>query len=440
MPTYVPFITSLGQQFVTSDGYDFYVEGDASILSVDLYINTSEPARVDKSDYLSSQGSVSGTFREATDIINPVIMIEYGSVPTFNYIRISAFNRYYYVRNIVSVYKDLWAVECECDVLMSYKDYIYDLECLISRQQTASKCVNAQGVADTLLTIDNVLHITNTPFPNTPFNTSSDTLINNIVITVVGKGLGEHGDSTSSGTHIHNPSTNFPKASRYSNVYITNYQYLRYFLNKIWTSSIWESLKAAFNEPLEQIISIKMYPFDLTKENSSGKTRGVYHMQEGDKLDLGIVSLDLGIDITGFYQMNSNYDSIFEFGEVEIPWNLTRPFLNFEPYTELQLYLPYIGTIKLSALEFMNNKLSLEYSIDFSSGCCEAYIFRGEIGEGGLYTYTLAQSAEGIIGQDMPYSSVNGAAISREATSSILNAISGTSQTALGAAALMAII
>lgn len=433
MPTYAQYVTSDSKNYITSDDKNFLVIAE-EYLTINLYINTAEQSRVDKTGYLSSHGSIIGVFREATDIIHPVFMYNEVSLPTFNYVRIPTLGRYYYVRNIISTSYGLWAIELECDVLMSYKDNIYELDCLISRQQTASKCVDADTIPDELLTTDNSFSIAKYDFPNTPFSTSLDALTNNVVISVVGKGSNYYGDISSTGRNIHNPSTGFAKAGRYCNAYITSVTYLQYFLDKVWSTGIWSDLKAAYNEPLEQIISIKMYPFDLTAVNSEGKNRGVTRKSIGEKLNIGIVELDMGNDITGFYSMSPYYDSIFDFGTLRIETRSDRRFLDYSPYTDMVLYLPYIGTVSLNPIEVNNRTTSVEYAIDFATGACNAYIYTG------TGSPVLIHNVEGLIGQDVPYSCVNRAAISREITRSVINAVTGTAQMATGAAAFAMLI
>ena len=45
-------------------------------------------------------------------------------IPTFNYVYIPVFNRYYFVDNIVSVRNRLWRISMSVDVLMSFKEQI----------------------------------------------------------------------------------------------------------------------------------------------------------------------------------------------------------------------------------------------------------------------------------------------------------------------------
>lgn len=102
---------------------------------INLYQNTAEQNRLDKTDYLKSVGTLNGTFREPTSVTSPSISIEMDGVPTFNYIYIPNFNRYYYVTEITNLRKNVWQIDCTVDVLMSYKDAIRKCPARVERNQ-----------------------------------------------------------------------------------------------------------------------------------------------------------------------------------------------------------------------------------------------------------------------------------------------------------------
>lgn len=54
-----------------------------------LYKNSAEPNRVNKFDYLTYVGELTGTLRESCSIVNPMITIEYNGVPDFNYVYVN---------------------------------------------------------------------------------------------------------------------------------------------------------------------------------------------------------------------------------------------------------------------------------------------------------------------------------------------------------------
>ena len=73
--------------------------------------------------------------RDSISVTDMTIEIEY-PIPTFNYVYIPLFNRYYFVDDISSVVYGVWSVSLSVDVLMSYKDTIKTLEAFVDRSQS----------------------------------------------------------------------------------------------------------------------------------------------------------------------------------------------------------------------------------------------------------------------------------------------------------------
>lgn len=94
-----------------------------------------ESRMLDKTTYLLNAKNIVGTFRGEVNIVAPSFEYECSEVPTFNYVYIKDFNRYYFVRSIVSVRQNLYEITCDVDVLMTYKEDIKKSYCVISRNQ-----------------------------------------------------------------------------------------------------------------------------------------------------------------------------------------------------------------------------------------------------------------------------------------------------------------
>lgn len=104
--------------------------------NINLYKSSAETHRVDKTNYLESVGVLSGALRAECSVTRPSIVVQMDTLPVFNYAYIPAFNRYYFVENgPVSVGKNLWRINFNCDVLMSYKEGIDSLTAIIARQE-----------------------------------------------------------------------------------------------------------------------------------------------------------------------------------------------------------------------------------------------------------------------------------------------------------------
>lgn len=153
----------------------------ATTFNINLYQNSAEVNRVDKTEYLTPAGVLSGALREECSIVSPSITFKQESVPTFNYVYIEIFGRYYFVTGMTSVSKDLWRMSLSCDVLMTWKDDIRALTAIIARQETSYNPL----LLDSDLPAQANQNITVAEFPESGFATG-ETINYPFVLTVVG--------------------------------------------------------------------------------------------------------------------------------------------------------------------------------------------------------------------------------------------------------------
>lgn len=133
---YIPFESSEGDTVLTSDDAVFNVRSIYSnYFTLTCYQNRAENNRINKNDHLTEITTISGVLRESCSIQNPSFTIEYDHVPDFNYINIPSFGRYYFVTNITSVGMNLWKLDLTCDVLMSFRTSIMNLDAFIERNE-----------------------------------------------------------------------------------------------------------------------------------------------------------------------------------------------------------------------------------------------------------------------------------------------------------------
>lgn len=100
-----------------------------------LQRNNSELNKVTKS--IDNIMTVSGTLKEETSIIDPIIKIEcnIADVKGCNYISVPEFGRSYFVNNIRSIRNGLVEFSCHVDVLSTYAEQIKNNTGIIKRQE-----------------------------------------------------------------------------------------------------------------------------------------------------------------------------------------------------------------------------------------------------------------------------------------------------------------
>ena len=149
----------------------------------------------------------------------------------------------------------------------------------------------------------------------------------------------------------------------------------------LWGSSIFDEFSLINNNPIENIISCKAIPYAI-----SGTTQ---------EITLGNVKTGVNGE-----KISQNF-SKQTIGSVAIAEHYNN-FLDYAPYTNVIIYLPYIGFKELDASLVMGKTLRIEYTLDVITGGCLAQIYVGKIR---LYEFT------GNIGVDISITASNRAQV-----------------------------
>ena len=102
-------------------------------MKITLYQNVSERNQMDKA--LTKVKDIDGKFKQSTNIMSPVLVLSYATLPDFNYIYIEELARYYFVDSITSINEGLWQINCSEDVLETYGMGILNLTAYITRNE-----------------------------------------------------------------------------------------------------------------------------------------------------------------------------------------------------------------------------------------------------------------------------------------------------------------
>nr|DAI24699.1 MAG TPA: hypothetical protein [Caudoviricetes sp.] len=104
-------------------------------MNITLYVNKSEKNKIGKN--LTNDLSLSGTLRDTTNIINPIILVELNEISNYNYCHIPNFNRYYFITDITVIRTGLYAISLLVDVLESFKTDIKNLSVILLNTQNS---------------------------------------------------------------------------------------------------------------------------------------------------------------------------------------------------------------------------------------------------------------------------------------------------------------
>lgn len=114
-------------------------------MDIILYKNNSPNYFVNK--VLAGATSFSGTLRDESSVIDPILMLEASNLSQYNYLYIPSFGRFYYINNIESVRNSLWRLTCHVDVLNTYRSEILAHQAIVSKatQQDVSDLMIDDG-------------------------------------------------------------------------------------------------------------------------------------------------------------------------------------------------------------------------------------------------------------------------------------------------------
>lgn len=171
-----------------------------------------------------------------------------------------------------------------------------------------------------------------------------------------GGGYGNYGYN-GNGISFDDPITLDALSTGFITMYSPTKAQLRDLHSFLWSSNFIDNLIKAVAEPMDSIIMFGIVPLDLSSIRSSPATE-VY---------LGNVATGVSM-----YELTKQR-IVVDMGSISVPENWGNA-LDYEPFTQASLYLPFIGFVQLKLNEIMKSKVTLRYSIDLFSGDCVAQI------------------------------------------------------------------
>ena len=188
----------------------------------------------------------------------------------------------------------------------------------------------------------------------------------------------------------------------------------------LWSSNFIDQLLKLFSSPMDAIIG-------LHKIYATPSTGGTQNIKVG-YLDSGVSS-----------KIVSNQYTTIDCGTVNC-FEQFGNILDYVPYTNIRLYLPFIGIIELSNSDAMRSTISVIYHVDILSGACLADVKITRDGGGGvLYQFagnaasTLPISSGSYMGVVSSVASVATRALAGFASGGALGAVAGGATGVFGA-------
>ena len=105
-------------------------------MNINFYKNTSDNNVLNKNITLISTHNIK--LKDECNIMTPSILIHGDISNDINYAYIEKWGRYYYVRDKKSLNNGIYEINLTVDVLMSFKEKILNLQCIIDKQQDST--------------------------------------------------------------------------------------------------------------------------------------------------------------------------------------------------------------------------------------------------------------------------------------------------------------
>lgn len=181
--------------------------------------------------------------------------------------------------------------------------------------------------------------------------------------------------------------------------------------------NFFDNITKLFSDPVDNIISLYVFPFDV-KELSP-----VWKLISDGSILINIYQTSTAVACF----LNPLTTPMLDIGSVYVA-PAYNSFLDFQPYTKIELYLPYIGFVTLDNDIVIGRTIKIQYAVDLCTGKCTAYLSTTIDG-----AETVIMTQEGQIGKQIPIAGGVGSDIARSMVNFGIRAGTSVAQMGIGA-------
>ena len=396
-------------------------------IEINLYQMNCESHLVSKTtgSNLSYINTIYGAFREEQDILTPSIIINYSQVPNFNYVYIPSLSRYYFVMGSILIRYQIYRIDLKVDVLCTYDSDIRGQSGFVTRNENTYRedyiddrypvspflsysyikaslydtpnynCKNVSFAQDSnssgyhwLLTCLNTKSIKYTSLTS-PANSDLPSIVSTIPSYCT-----RYQDSTEFNSHLH--------------TYITD----EYATTSIINALLKDDTKATY------VYSLLWLPFDIKDVNNASTStmvclNNVFVSRDDDGKFVTLNDpTQYGSSVYGYELKTSNlqYCIIADFTYTINDVNKTHR----EPLCYYELWIPYVGFVKLNSWDIINQRIIVYYAIDIYTGLATAFVKKWSVD-----TPLFSKPCQ--IGVKIPIATTNIEELTREKQNNALN-------------------
>lgn len=208
------------------------------------------------------------------------------------------------------------------------------------------------------------------------------------------------------------PAATVNALNHFNSMYAMTRSQVNELLSELNSSTFIDNIQLLFETPIENLISLRCYPFDA-------KLR-----QPNPTADSSIIVNVVTMQTQGQFLGNIT-QPLISLGSLLVS-PVFNNFLDYAPFTKVELYLPYIGFINLDTNEVMGKTLSIKYAVDYMTGMGTAFVTADDV---------MIYTGEGKVGVDVTLGGRNAAEIAKNNLMTGINTAGGVLSTAMGAGA-----
>lgn len=373
-------------------------------MNITFYLYEDDARRVDKSTHLNALSvSLSGTFRTPTSILNPTIDVDLTGLSasnktfvqlTCNYVYITEFDRFYYIVNRVFVSDDIIRFTMSVDVLFSHMKYILAQKCIIERNENTYTpwIEDDRQVFD----LEKWVYIKK---PTTPTDISSGVKLTTLEWDLYGGGsindkdfkfaVSVFSEQTNTGLGIGGkqyppmPVSDLPIIEVESQNGASG-KYTMFVTNIAGVNAVIEACTQHADTIGSFVGNIIAFPFALTEtaEFTQITSVKVGALQGGVSPSISLLAYppynDNGRNKNSSTPPNPTYSGEDFLNYVLLAvWDTDDPtgYLDLEPYTQYEIYLPFIGYVKVDAVNYLGYRIWVFFSTSLKDGQSTMFIY-----------------------------------------------------------------
>lgn len=169
-----------------------------------------------------------------------------------------------------------------------------------------------------------------------------------------------------------------------------------------------DGLKLMGENPMNALIDCRLYPFAITDMIGHAGYE--------------LIKIGRTQSTVGGIKLANTSNCIIDLGQC-VFWDKEKDFLDYNPYTQARLYLPYCGWHSIDPAEFMGKRITGKLIVDVVTGACNCIIYANNI---------ILINATGSIGVEIPMTGTDSASFASQTINASMQCISNIVQAGAG--------